>query len=105
MDGNAAFGAEMEGIATSAETSAKAGTSDPFRISGNPANIAFHDEMPGGNPIAALLLKWFIAGAAILGTCAAAWAGRLFLTPVQMVAQTMPDLIALLVFFLVLRLR
>jgi hypothetical protein len=105
MDGNAAFGVKMEGITASAETSAKVGPSDPFGNISNNMNIAFRDDMQGGNPIAGLLLKWIIATAAILGTCAAAWAGRLFLTPVQMVAQAMPDLIALLVFFLVLRLR
>jgi hypothetical protein len=43
--------------------------------------------------------------AAILGTCGAAWLGQLFLTPAQAVGQLIPDLVALLVFFLSARLR
>lgn len=56
-------------------------------------------------PLAGLLRKWLSACAAILGTCAASWLAHFFLTPSLAVEQAMPDVVAVLVFFLVARPR
>lgn len=78
-----------------------------YRLSGDSVSVpkVFRPEMEGAAPIAHLLLRTITVLAAILGTCGAAWLGRLFLTPTQMVDQLLPDVIALLVFFLAVRLR
>ena len=65
----------------------------------------FRNKFQDATPIARLLLQMITVMAAIFGTCVAAWLGRLFLTPTQAVDQLVPDLIALLVFFLAIRLR
>jgi hypothetical protein len=70
----------------------------------SPAGV-FRKGWDSSNPIAGLLRLWVSAAAVILCTCAAGWLGHLFLTPKQSLAQAMPDLVAILVFFLIARLR
>ena len=71
------------------------------------ANISrnFAHERQDSNAIPNWLLKWVDGGAVILSTCAAAWAAGFFLNAHEDMEQFIPDLIAVLAFFVTLRLR
>jgi hypothetical protein len=65
----------------------------------------FADEAHDSNLLLHWLLKWVDGGAVILSTFASAWAASLFLTEQESMQQFAPDLVAILAFFVVLRLR
>ena len=71
------------------------------------ANISrnFAHERQDSNPLPNWVLKWVDGGAVILSTCVAARVAGFFLTEHQAVEQFIPDLIAVLAFFVTLRIR
>jgi hypothetical protein len=71
------------------------------------ANISrnFAHEKQDGNVIPNWLINWVDGSAVILSTCAAAWAAGFFLTVHEDMEQFIPDIIAVLAFFVTLRLR
>jgi hypothetical protein len=71
------------------------------------ANISqnFAHEKHENNLTLHWLLKWVDGGAVVLSTFVAAWAARLFLNEHEVVEQLIPDLIAVLAFFVIVRLR
>jgi hypothetical protein len=104
VDGDVTFDVSDSHL-VSTGLSACSANSDPFQLQREARAEDFRKAGDSFNPIAGLARQWISAGAALLGTGAAWWMGHLFLTPPQLLQQAMPDVVAVLVFFLVARLR
>ncbi len=104
MDGDVAFNVNEPHLLT-AGISVRGATADLLGAEPDMTFGAVQSGLEQFNPIAALLRRWVMACAVIVGTFAAGWLGHLFLSPPEMLEEVTPEIIAVLVFFLVIRLR
>lgn len=104
MDGDFPFDATDTPLAFTG-LSAGGAMTDLFQRQREARTEGFRKAQDNINPIAGLLRLWISAVSAILGTFATWWLGHLFLTPSELLQQAMPEAVAVLVFFLIARLR
>ncbi len=104
MDGDVAFNVNEPHL-VSAGISVRSKTADVPGVESDMKFGVVQSGLEQFNPIVALLRRWVMACAVIAGTCVAGWLGHLFLSPPEMLEEVMPEIIAVLVFFLVVRLR
>lgn len=105
MDGNVSFDVEANRVTAAPILPDAACNFDFMHVQLENISRDFAHKQQDANPLLHWLFKWVDGGAVILSTFAAAWAATLFLTHREAMDQVMPDIIAVLVFFLTLRLR